>query len=66
MSTNITKNLWEFGLESTKRPLENNNCRFKDEFYKEISGQPWALGTIFAATYATLTMEYFEVYLYNI
>ena len=44
--------------------LENNNCAFNDEFYRQISGT--AMGTIFAPTYATLTMRHFEVHFYNI
>ena len=53
-----------FVLESIKIILENNNCAFNDEFYRQISGT--AMGTIFAPTYATLTMRYFEVHFYNI
>ena len=53
-----------FVLESIKIILENNNCFFNDEFYRQISGT--AMGTIFAPTYATLTMEYFEFHFYNI
>ena len=51
-----------FVLESIKIILENNNCTFNDEFYRQISGT--AMGTIFAPTYATLTMGYFEVHFY--
>ena len=53
-----------FVLESIKIILEINNCIFNDEFYRQISGT--AMGTIFAPTYATLTMGYFEFYFYNI
>ena len=53
-----------FVLESIKIILENNNCTFNDEFYRHISGT--AMGTIFAPTYATLTMGYFEFHFYNI
>ena len=53
-----------FVLESIKIILENNNCTFNDEFYRQISGA--AMGTIFAPTYATLTMGYFEIHFYNI
>ena len=35
-----------FVLESIKIILENNNCSFNDEFYRQISGT--AMGTIFA------------------
>ena len=52
-----------FVLESIKIILENNNCAFNDEFYRQITGT--AMGTIFAPTYATLTMGYFEVDFYN-
>ena len=51
-------------LQSIKIILENNNCTFNDEFYRRISGT--AAGTIFAPTYATLTMGSFEVHFYNI
>ena len=53
-----------FVLESIKIILENNNCTFNDEFYRQISGT--AMGTMFATTYATLTMGYSEVHFYNI
>ena len=49
-----------FVLESIKIILENNNCTFNDEFYRQISG------TIFSPIYATITMGYFEVHFYNI
>ena len=44
--------------------LEINNCTFNDEFYGQISGT--AMGTVFAPTYGTLTMGYFEFHFYNI
>ena len=44
--------------------LENNNCTFNDEFYRQISRA--SMGPVFAPTYATLTMGYFEVHFYNI
>ena len=53
-----------FVLESIKIILENNNCTFNNEFYRQISGT--AMGTIFTPTYATLTMGYFEFHFYNI
>ena len=53
-----------FVLESIKILLENNHCTFNDEFYRQISGT--AMGTIFAPTYVTLTMGYFEFHFYNI
>ena len=52
-----------FVLESIKIILENDNCTFNDEFYRQISGT--AMGTIFAPTHATLTMGYFEVHFYH-
>ena len=53
-----------FVLESIKMILENNNCTFNDEFYRQTSVT--AMGTIFIPTYATLAMGYFEVHFYNI
>ena len=53
-----------FVLETIKIILENNNCTFNDGFYRQISGT--TMGTTFAPTYATLTMEYFEVHFYSI
>ena len=53
-----------FILEGTKFVLENNNCTFDDAFYTQISGT--AMGTIFAPTYATLTMGYLELKLYQV
>ena len=51
-------------MESKKVILENNNCAFNDEFYRQISVT--AMGTIFGPIYTTLTMGYFEVHFYNI
>ena len=42
--------------------LENNNCTFNDDLHRQISRI--AMDTIFAPTYATLTMGYFEVHFY--
>ena len=53
----------DFILESSKFILENNTCTFNDEYYTQISGT--AMGTIFAPTYATLTMGYLEIKLYE-
>ena len=39
--------------------LHNNN----NEFYNQIEGT--AMGTIFAPTYTTLSMGYFEIKLYS-
>jgi len=54
----------EFVVESARFILENNNFIFDDEFYTQISGT--AMGTIFAPTYATLTMGYLELKLYDV
>ena len=43
--------------------LQNNNMKFDNEFYNQIKGT--AMGTIFAPTYATLSMGYFKIKLYN-
>lgn len=53
----------EFDFESTKIILANNNGTFNNEFYKQISGT--AMNTIFLPKYATLTIGYFEVHLYD-
>ena len=53
-----------FVQESMKIILENNNCTFNNEFYRQISRA--SMGPVFAPTYATLTMGYFEVHFYNI
>ena len=53
-----------FVLESIQIIFENNNCTINDEFYRKISGT--VMGSIFASTYAILTMGYFEVHVYNI
>ena len=54
----------EFVLECAKFILQNNNMKFNNEFYNQIKGT--AMGTIFAPTYAALSMEYFEVKLYSV
>ena len=38
--------------------------KFNNEFYTQIKDT--AMGTIFAPTYATLSMKYFEIKLYSI
>ena len=53
----------EVFLESAKFILQNNNMKFNDEVYNQIKGT--AMGTIFAPTYATLSMGYFEIKLYS-
>ena len=54
----------EFILESVKFILENNNLKFDNEYFNQIKGT--AMGTIFAPTYANLTMGYFELTFYDI
>ena len=44
--------------------LENNKKKFNNEFYNQI--KDIAMVTIFAPTYPTLSMEYFEIKLYSI
>ena len=53
-----------FIIESTEFILQNNNMKFDDNYFKQIKGT--AMGTIFAPTYATLTMGFFEIKFYNI
>ena len=50
----------ELVLESVKFILENNNLNFDNEYFNQIKGT--AMGTIFAPTYANLTMEFFELF----
>ena len=38
--------------------------KFNNEFYNQIVGT--VMGTIFAPTYATLSMRYFEIKLYSV
>ena len=52
----------EFVLECVKFILQNKNIKFNNEFYNQIKGA--AMGIIFAPTYATLSMGYFEIKLY--
>ena len=42
--------------------FKNNNMKSNHEFYNQIKGT--AMGTIFAPTYTTLSMRYFEIKLY--
>ena len=56
--------LTKFVLECAKRILQNNNVKFNNEFYNQFKGT--AMGTIFAPTYATLLMGYFEIKLYSV
>ena len=54
----------EYVLECAKFILQNDNMKFNNEFYNQIKGA--AMGTIFAPTYATLLMGYFEIKLYSV
>ena len=49
----------QFVLESARLIIENNNYKFNDKFFVQINGTE--IGTIFAPTYATLSMSYFEL-----
>ena len=44
--------------------LKNNTLSFDSKFYLQIKGT--AMGTIFAPTYANLTMAYYEIKVYSI
>ena len=54
----------EFGLEIVRCILENNNLNFDDEYLNQI--KVMAIGTIFAPTYAILTMRFFELTFYDL
>ena len=54
----------EFVLESVKFILETNNLNFDNEFFDQ--SKDTAMGTIFALTYANLTMEFFELTFHDI
>ena len=54
----------EFVLESVKFILENNNLNFDNEYFNQIKGT--AMGTIFASTYANLTMGFLELTFYDL
>ena len=54
----------KFILEAIKFILENNNFLFDDVFYRQLIGT--AMGSIFAPTYAGLTIGYLEIKLYAI
>ena len=53
----------EFVLECAKFILQNN-MKFNNEFYNQIKGT--AMVTIFAPTYATLSMGYFKIKFYSV
>ena len=54
----------EFVLECAKFILQNNNMKFNNELCNQIKGTEMC--TIFASTYATLSMGYFEIKLYSV
>ena len=54
----------EFVLQSANFILKNNTWTFDSEFYLQIKGT--AMGTIFAPTYANLTMGYHEIKVYSV
>ena len=51
-------------LECAKLILQNNKMKFNNEVYNQIKGT--AMGTIFAPTYVTLSMGYFEIKLNSV
>ena len=54
----------EFVLECAKFILQNNSMKFNNEFYNQIKGT--TMGTIFAPTYASLSLVYFEIKLFSV
>ena len=54
----------QFVLEAASFILSNNSMTFDEMFYLQIQGT--AMGTIFAPTYATLSMGFHEIELYAI
>ena len=54
----------EFVLQSANILLKKNTLTFDSEFYLKI--KETAMGTIFAPTYANLTMGYHEIKVYSI
>ena len=52
----------EFILEAIQLILESNNFRFDDIYYHQLMGT--AMGSIFAPTYAGLTIRYLEIKMY--
>ena len=53
----------DFILEALCLILRNNNFNFQGKFYRQLRGT--AMGTKVAAVYATLTLGYLELSLYN-
>ena len=54
----------EFVSASVKFVLENKNTKFDNVYFNQVKGS--AVGTIFAPTYANLTMGFFEHTFYNL
>ena len=54
----------EFVLESVKLILENKDVNFDNEYFHQVKDT--VMGTIFAQTYANLTMGFFELTFYNL
>ena len=54
----------EFVLQCAKFILQNNNMKSNYEFYNQMKGT--TMGTIFAPTYATLSMGHLEIKLYSV
>ena len=54
----------EFDLECAKFILQNNNMKSNNDFYNQI--KVTAMATIFAPTYTTLSIGYFEIKLYSV
>ena len=52
-----------FVLQGTKFILQNNNMKFNKKFFNQIKGT--AMDTIFAPTFAILSMRCFEIKLYS-
>ena len=53
-----------FILESNDFILKNNTCVFDNEYFLQLQGT--AMGTVFAPTYANLSMGYHEIKLYDL
>ena len=56
--------LCNLSILSSNFILKNNTLTFDSKFYLQIKGT--AMGTIFAPTYANLTMAYYEIKVYSI
>ena len=53
-----------FVLEYAQFILQNNNMKFNNEYYNQVKGT--AMASVFAPTYGTLSMRYFEIKLYSV